>query len=225
MAYEHEGMHLETFLYMLLQSEKILPPPGVDMPDFRALAANAKAKRVPNAWHAIPPSKIVIGLDDPENDLGPDRFFGWDNERPSRVVHVEGFEAQSRPISNGEYAYFLENTHSSVLPASWTTDTAAVNGAVVNGNINGITADNGSRIASKAFLQGKAVRTVFGKIPLEYVLDWPVMASYDELSAYAKWSNGRIPTFEEARSIYNYAEGEKSALEKMPSTLISAVNG
>lgn len=225
LAYEHEAMHLETFLYMLLQSEKVLPPPGTKTPDFRAMATDAKSKRAPNSWHVIPQSQIVIGLDDPENDLGPDRFFGWDNERSSRVVHVGTFEAQSRPISVGEYAYFLEKTKSPALPASWTTITAVLNGAGVNGDTSGSGESDGFRVASNAFLRGKAVRTVFGKIPLEYVLDWPVMASYDELSAYARWSNGRIPTFEEVRSIYNYAESEKAALEKMPSTLISAVNG
>ena len=51
------------------------------------------------------------------------------------------------------------------------------------------------------------------------------MASYNELEAYAKWANGRIPTLEEAKSIYLYAEGTKPDPEKVPSSLISAVNG
>jgi hypothetical protein len=62
-------------------------------------------------------------------------------------------------------------------------------------------------------------------VPLKYALDWPVMASYDELAAYAKWANGRIPTFEEVRSIYNYVETSKLDAQKVPSKLISAVNG
>ena len=51
------------------------------------------------------------------------------------------------------------------------------------------------------------------------------MASYDELAAYARWSNGRIPTLEEARSIYKYVEVRKDEAEEVPSSLISAVNG
>ncbi|KIW64449.1 dimethylhistidine N-methyltransferase [Phialophora macrospora] len=223
LAYEHEAMHLETFVYMLLQSERILPPPGQGSPDFRALAAEARAQRVENKWHRIPASEVKLGLDDPENDMGPDRYFGWDNERPSRSVTVHEFEAQSRPISNGEYAHFLEVTLQHSLPASWTT-------LNMNGQSNGTNGVNGDaketvKMASSAFLEGKAIRTVYGLVPLKYALDWPVMASYDELAAFAEWSGGRIPTLEEARSLYQYVEEQKSILQKVPSKLISAVNG
>lgn len=226
LGYEHEAMHLETFLYMLLQSERVLPPPGQNAPDFKALAAQARSERVANQWHRIPASNVRIGLDDAENDLGPVRYFGWDNERPSRNVAVHAFEAQSRPISNGEYARFLEVNHKDSLPASWTTTR---NGGLSNG-INGTNGVNGHShnildMASPSFVEGKAVRTVYGLVPLKYALDWPVMASYDELAAYAQWSNGRIPTFEEARSLYNYVTDQKSVLQKVPSKLISAVNG
>lgn len=219
-------MHLETFLYMLLQSERVLQPPGQERPDFKTLAAGARSGRVANKWHKIPASKVTMGLDDAENDLGPDRYFGWDNERPSRIATVPEFEAQSRPISNGEYARFLELTHQDTLPASWTTSTirGEINGSNVTNGVNGHSADV-LEMASASFVKGKAIRTVYGLVPLEYALDWPVMASYNELAAFAKWSNGRIPTLEEARSLYQYVEEQKSAVEKVPSKLISAVNG
>lgn len=232
LAYEHEAMHLETFLYMLLQSERVLPPPGREVPDFRALASEARAKRVGNQWHRVPASKVKMGLDDPENNLGPDRYFGWDNERPSRTAAVHEFEAQSRPISNGEYARFLESTHKDVLPASWTVSKGhgERNGTNSTHGTNGINGANGSdhevlHMASPAFVEGKAVRTVYGLVPLKDALDWPVMASYDELAAYAEWSDGRIPTLEEARSLYKYVEEMRGILQKVPSKLISAVNG
>lgn len=227
LAYEHEAMHLETFLYMLIQSERVLAPPGLDRPDFKTLAEQARNNRVENKWHRIPAQKITVGLDDAENNEGPDRYFGWDNERPSRQISVKAFEAQSRPISNGEYARFLEATHATSVPASWVTgymgskQTNGVNG--VNGSSNGV---NGlSKVVSPGYLEDKAIRTVYGLVPLKYTLDWPVMASYDELAAFARWSNGRIPTLEEARSIYNYVDSTRSALEQNPSKLISAVNG
>ena len=224
LAYEHEAMHLETFLYMVLQSEHFNPPPGEVRPDFKSLAAHAESNRVENKWHQIPASEFKIGLEDPENDLGPDRYFGWDNERPSRTASTKAFEAQSRPISNGEYAYFLESTQKSSVPASWIVGGPAMNGA------NGFTGSDDansevSKAASAGYLEGKAIRTLYGPVPLKYVLDWPVMASYDELAAYAKWSDGRIPTLDETRSIYNYVEGTRDALEQDPSELISAVNG
>lgn len=230
LAYEHEAMHLETFLYMLLQSDRGLTPPGGANPDFEALARAAELERADNQWHKIPTSQIVIGADDPENNLPPKRYFLWDNERPARAVDVPQFEAQSRPISNGEYARYLEMTHTSKLPASWTDqhEMNAVNGASGVNGVNGtvkadIHGDNGE--ASASFLEGKAVRTVYGLVPLKYALDWPVMASYDELAAFATWSGGRIPTHEELRSIYHYVDSQKRVAENTSSTLIAAVNG
>lgn len=75
-------------------------------------------------------------------------------------------------------------------------------------------------------MSDKAVRTVYGLVPLKHALDWPVFASYDELSACAAWMGGRIPTFEEARSIYTYAEElKRKEAEKHLSKIVPAVNG
>jgi len=75
-GFEHEIMHLETLLYMLLQSDKTLPP-TTTIPDFQAMAKAAKSVRVPNKWHLIPEQTITVGLDDPEDNSGGDRHFGW----------------------------------------------------------------------------------------------------------------------------------------------------
>jgi L-histidine Nalpha-methyltransferase / hercynylcysteine S-oxide synthase len=75
-GFEHEIMHLETLLYMLLQSDKTRPPTVV-LPDFEAKARLAEAARVPNEWFQIPEQTITIGLDDPEDNSGPDHHFGW----------------------------------------------------------------------------------------------------------------------------------------------------
>lgn len=222
LAYEHEAMHLETFLYMLLQSERILSPPGQTVPNFAALSKESASQKRENIWHKIPERKFVVGADDLENNLPPDRYYLWDNERPSRLVSVKSFEAQSRPISNGDYANYLEATHQTKLPASWISTSKATNG--VNG-VNGIQQNGDTRTPSKQFLSGKAIRTVYGPIPLEFVLDWPVMASYDELAAFAKWSDGRIPTLDELNSIYDHVHSQKSPAENTSSTLVPAVNG
>lgn len=235
LMYEHEGMHLETFLYMLLQSDKVQPPPGSNV-DFADLAAKAASRRVVNQWHHVPASKVKVGIDDPENDEGPDRYFGWDIERSDAIVAVKAFEAQSRPISNGEYAYFLETTNKRSLPASWVIEGIANSPTheYTNGHTNGYTnghapGDSGHagslKMASTSFIAAKAVKTVYGPVPLKYALDWPVMASYDELAAYAQWANGRIPTFEEVRSIYNLVDSRDLKAQEVPSKLISAVNG
>ncbi len=77
-GFEHEIMHLETLLYMLLQSDRTLPPPGTARPDFEKEAEVAGNASVPNEWFTIPEQKIVLGLEDPEDNSGPsNRHFGW----------------------------------------------------------------------------------------------------------------------------------------------------
>jgi hypothetical protein len=77
-----------------------------------------------------------------------------------------------------------------------------------------------------AYLEGISVRTVYGLVPLKYALHWPVFASYDELSCCATWMGGRIPTAEEARSIYSHVDGlkQKEAEQHLGKT-VPAVNG
>ena len=215
---------------MLLQSDKTVPPGGV-RPDFAALADQASTDAVPNGWFKIPSSNITIGLHDPENNLFPDRYFGWDNEKPPRSAYVPAFEAKARGITNADYARYLEETGTASLPASWIVPNTVEKDTSLKTNINDT--DNvkpymngHSKPLTDAFLNGKAVRTVYGPVPLVHALDWPVMASYDELSGCAKWMDGRIPTMEEARSLYNYVEQckAKDAGEVRAST-IPAVNG
>ncbi|QSZ34181.1 hypothetical protein DSL72_005770 [Monilinia vaccinii-corymbosi] len=226
LGFEHEAMHLETLLYMLLQSEKTIPP--TVRPDFKAEAEQAYISRVPNEWFTIPEQEIVIGLVDPEDNSGPDNHFGWDNEKPPRKVMVQSFEAKGRPITNEEYARYLEQTHESKIPASWAQNNKTI--GFTNGNLNGHS--NGSTNGAnpppltKGFLGDKAVRTVYGLVPLEYALDWPVFASYDELSRCAIWMGGRIPTVEEARSIYSHVDGLNiKKAERHLGKTVPAVNG
>ena len=196
-GFEHEAMHLETFLYMLLQSEKTKTPPGVANPDFENLFHEARQDEKPNEWFTIPEQKLSVGLDVSGSPL-PAASFGWDNEIPSRIATVHSFEAQARPITNGEFAEYLEANRIQVTPASWIATTSP-NGHSTSNGVNGASHATGSLMSKFA------VRTVFGPVPLELAQDWPIMASYDELNGYAKWKNCRIPTYEEARSIYSYA--------------------
>lgn len=224
-GFEHELMHLETLLYMLVQSEKTLPPPNSIYPDFEAMAASASTKAVPNSWVEIPARAITLGLHDEDQDADTQRYFGWDNEKPQRKVDVHAFSVQARPITNGEYADYLDAVGSKSIPASWTTSKRR-HDSLNNGSCNGATNDapNGLTNGESAG-DGKSVRTVFGPVPLRFALDWPVMASYDELAAYAAWSGGRIPTLEEVKSVYAYAEENKTKEVENTTQTIPAVNG
>lgn len=76
-GFEHELMHLETLLYMMLQSDRTMPPPDIPQPNFAKLAAKARAARVENQWFDVPAQDIVLGIDDPDNGTDPTRNFGW----------------------------------------------------------------------------------------------------------------------------------------------------
>jgi formylglycine-generating enzyme required for sulfatase activity len=100
--------------------------------------------------------------------------FGWDNESPTRTVHVKRFKVQWRPVTNGEFETFmLEGKGKGVvsMPESWISD------------------DDGEY----------KVRTMFGPVPLAIARTWPVLTSYDDLAYYAKCRGGRLPTEPELR--------------------------
>lgn len=234
LGFEHEVMHLETLLYMLLQSEKTIPPSNTNRPDFEQLAARSKANTVENEWFEIPQQTFDVGLNDSDNGEGPIRYFGWDVEKPAYTATVKSFKAKGRPITNGEYASYLSETGKHHIPASWTELPLSngVNGANGVDHTNGVNGTNdvnghhGNGDVSNEFLQCKAVRTVFGFVPLKSALDWPVSASYDELLGCAKYMGGRIPTKDEARSIYHYADiMKKREASKALGKTIPAVNG
>ncbi|KAH0547717.1 hypothetical protein FGG08_000207 [Glutinoglossum americanum] len=223
-GFEHEVMHLETLLYMLLQSDKSLPPPDITRPDFEAMAYQAEIRAVPNEWVTVPEQKISIGLEDPERVLNTHGFFGWDNEKPQRSTAVASFQAKARPITNQEYVRYLEETNKQALPASWVCEPSPNGISSINGDKNGHAI--GSVSSNQDNLTGKFVRTFFGKVPLAQALHWPVIASYDELAGCAKWMNGRIPTADEVRSIYAYVDQSKTKdAENVLSRTFSAVNG
>lgn len=180
---------------MLLQSDRVvaaLEP----KPDFQVLARKSLDERVENEWLKVPASRITHGFSDPENDEGPDRFFAWDNERPPYDVDVPAFEAQARPVSNGEYATYLVQTGGD-FPITWTSQAF------------GMQRKDGTDAKSSSFFDKTFIKTVYGPVSLDLAADWPVMASFNELFGYAKWAGYRIPTFNEVRSIYNLVEQQK----------------
>lgn len=201
LGYEHESMHLETLLYMLVQSDKTLPPSSTPQPNFDLEANWARTAAVTNEWIKVAPRVVVINMDDPETESGPARYFGWDCEKPSRKADVKSFEAKARPITNGEYATYLESCGRDV-PVSWASTESSADGVRDKSQPTSVHGVPKYKSASPEFLSNKVVRTVYGSVPLSQALDWPVSASYDEVAGCANFMGGRIPTLEEARSIY-----------------------
>ena len=214
-GFEHELMHLETLLYMLIQSDKTKPPSGQVLPDFESLAKLADNCAVENEWFEVPEAVINMGRDNYQSadNCG---LFGWDVEFPHRTVRTKRFLAKGRPITVRDYISFLNETGTSQLPASWSQTSPATDRlnktsrTIVIAESNGFANGADSEVSViDYFIHNKAVKTVWGNVPLEYALHWPVIASYDELSACARWMGGRIPTQEEVHSIYNLVENHK----------------
>ncbi|KAH7876131.1 DUF323 domain-containing protein [Lentinula edodes] len=186
MTFEHEALHAETLLYMLLQraGSGTIPPHGFAIPEWNSLASS---------WKSIPPlvedtvtlgpAVVELGHDDAEGEDElkdykfnvEDREFGWDNEHPKRHIDVQEFRISWRPITNGQYYdTFKKNKDKFHVPASWVEE---------DGEIR--------------------VRTLYGPVPLSVAEDWPIFASYDDLSTYATVKGGRLPTEPELRLFYD----------------------
>ena len=186
-------MHLETYLYMLLQSDQVLPPPG-PCPDFQSLAQKSRANAVADSWVTIPSRSVTIGQNDES------KFWTWDNEKPARKHEVASFNVRTLPITNGDFVNYLIDTGTTKFPMSWTVSPdqqSPPDLSLLDGYASPSFAD---------FVKGKAIRTVYGPVPLLYALDWPAMGSYDELAACARHMGGRIPSLEESKSIRSSAE-------------------
>lgn len=126
---EHEAMHTETLLYMLLQraGSGTVPPPGFTMPNWSSLAIAWNESELPTSSTVIlGPATVALGHDDSENDDATSKDiqnheFGWDNEHPKRAVSVNEFKIEWRPVTNGDlYRYYANGGKKHVaLPASW----------------------------------------------------------------------------------------------------------
>jgi hypothetical protein len=129
----------------------------------------------------------------------------------------------------------MYDTKTAKFPASWAEEVSQpADGTNGTGNGNAdrhlrrhsLNPNNWATNVPASFLEGKAVRTVYGLVPLKFALDWPVFASYDELANCAAWMGGRIPTFEETRSIYSYVDYmRKAQAENKLGRTVPAVNG
>ncbi|KDN51927.1 hypothetical protein RSAG8_00478, partial [Rhizoctonia solani AG-8 WAC10335] len=136
MTYEHEVLHAETLLYMLVQrggSGTIPPATILRVADWETLAKvwDAEVRATSNAptLVRIGPSEVTVGHDDfeAEDASAPEGWqssyeFGWDNEHPKRSVSIGSVDISARPITNGDYLAFLSKQSrlgEKDLPASW----------------------------------------------------------------------------------------------------------
>lgn len=217
MTYEHEAMHAETLLYMLLQRAGTVtpgtqPPLGFTSPPWEALSESwDTAPKLIESTVTLGPEEVAIGHDDSEaDDTLTKNFdtheFGWDNESPRRVERVGEFRIEWRPVTNGEFWEFYERCERGTVegvgkgaiqfPTSWVK----------------IGGETRVRIGDLSFFflrkhrlinRGSKVRTLYGPVPIKVAQHWPVITSYNNLSIYATVKGGRIPTEPELRLFYD----------------------
>jgi hypothetical protein len=129
MTWEHEAFHAETLLYMLLQraGTGTIPPPGFSPPSWASLSEIwDSAPKPASSTVTLGPAKVVIGHDDDESEdaNGGDvatHEYGWDNEHPKRMVDVQEFKIEWRPVTNRQfYEFYCDHKGKGIqLPASW----------------------------------------------------------------------------------------------------------
>ncbi|KAJ1642148.1 hypothetical protein LPJ64_005974 [Coemansia asiatica] len=181
MSFEHEAMHIETMLYMVLQMDPACIRSPIDM-RFAPKANDC----TPNVdWISFNGGlDIKIGLaNDCEAALRdaslPQRHvFGWDNEGPQTSVDIQPFSVRIQPITNGEYLEFVidqrRNSNDSSAVAEKTVPKSWI------------------KLASGEY----GVRTVVGNpsVSTSEASLWPVFVSQTQASAYASWCGKRLPT-------------------------------
>lgn len=181
-AFEHQAMHFETLLYMLIRCQTIGPIKSAIPQIFN----NPNQTSAPKATlQVIPEADVTLGLADDERtdhltEFHPKLEFGWDNEAPERTERVTSFSVQSRPVTNGEYLEFVKATVNRDYPASW--------------------------VAREELEFDFDVLTLHGKVPMTAAINWPVMASFDQATSYAAWAGMRLPSEGEIQRLRSHLE-------------------
>ena len=99
---EHEVMHQETFLYMLLNLPYELKVQTAKSE--RSVARDLRPSQIEQRLIDIPAGSATLGADP--------GTFGWDNEFPQHRVHVDAFSVSPLNITNREYLEFIGATGS-----------------------------------------------------------------------------------------------------------------
>lgn len=164
MVVQHEEQHDETMLatLQLRQGPPVLAPQP--LPAGRVLDTD----RV-----FVPGGEFVLGVD------GTDEPFSLDNERPAHVVDVPGFWIGRVPVSNGQWARFIE-AGGYDDPRWWSA--------------RGWTHRVDAGLERPKFWTAEGTRVRFG-VEEAIPADEPVQhVGWFEAEAFASWSGARLPT-------------------------------
>ncbi len=168
-AYEmliaHELQHNETMLQLLQMVDGYRLPEAVE--SVGCLSPGQLPVQLDRQFEYPPVREAPHALSVPggEHEVGaPARGFAYDNERPRHAVELAPFEIDNRPVANGEYAQFVEDTGTEP-PLYWERD----------GEGNWVDAAMGRR------------EPLDPELPVIHV-------SWQEADACARWAGKRLPT-------------------------------
>ena len=171
-AIEHRLMHAETLAYLLRRTPlpRLIPPAATTDPVLLAIRdVSGKAE--------IPEGEATLGLPGPG-----EAPFGWDNERAEHRVDVPAFVIDRSNVTCRAWLRFIQE--GGYGDRSLWTEPAWIWKERI-----GLTHPQGWRPSGEGSWM---FRATFGEIPLP--LDWPVLVSYAEASAYARWRGALLPT-------------------------------
>jgi ergothioneine biosynthesis protein EgtB len=182
---EHELMHHETLLYMLLQlphDQKRRPPSRVELGLAGAVARPAAL---------VPGGEVVLGAP-------RDGRFGWDNEFPEQRTSVADFRIDALPVRNDEFLEFVA-AGAYADRRLWSDEAWAW-------------LQERGHAHPRLWSRGEGTwlqRTLFEDVPLDQVLAWPVCVTWAEAAAFARWKGRRLPTEAEYhRAAYSAPDGK-----------------
>ncbi|CAF1098527.1 unnamed protein product [Adineta steineri] len=173
-ATEHEMLHQETLMYLFVQ----LPIESLRMDiitemDLRQTSVVSSLPE--NRWVTLPGGQTSLGK--PYNDQPSTFSFGWDNEFPRESCHVPSFQIQSHPVRNGDFLQFILDDGYST--SDWWDESVFewIKASDIHHPMTWTRKDNSYRV--NFVLQRD--------IPLDFVLDHPVLLSQVEAKAFCRW--------------------------------------
>jgi gamma-glutamyl hercynylcysteine S-oxide synthase len=180
MVLQHEYQHNETILQtlQLKLGEPYHPPERFSIPP----GTGESTRTV-----SFPGGVVTIGTDDAR--------WSYDNERPCHAMHLAPFDIDAFPVTNGEYAEFIDDggyddeRHWSLAGRAWLAQSQARGPKYWDGEGDARVERNMDLIA-----------------PLQ--LDRPVChVCYYEAEAFAKWAGKRLPTEFEWEAAASWSAG------------------
>ncbi len=170
MLLAHEHQHNETMLQLLQMVESYEPADRDPEPAGEAVAEGPEMVLVEAGEHAIGAGE---------------GGFAYDNERPRHAVALDAFWIDRRPVSNAEFAQFVEETGTEP-PMYWERDGG-----------------------------GGWLRTAMGSSePLDPGHP-VVHVSWHQADAYARWAGKRLPTEQEWEAACAGADPERANLDHL----------